>query len=485
MSQNTETVSDRLDHLTSILNQFMSDMDDPRTHASRLSVISSVHQSFCDGSVLATEDDEDFEVPYIPSEVFSKIEEFLTEIDRLNMKAEDYRAQLMRWEEKEVEIFLSMNQIKNLHRRLGEVIASKNEETVFRLNRNSLVNCDFCLTCCDLPERLTSLEVECQKLKSESHDFLSQIIQDHHSSSEPRENSSNSENISIPTETRELFLKSIELHKESIKLKHKELELDKQREDLGSLMIKAEVLIAEYQEKNEEILRVKRRETHKKHPSQDVTRTRTPVPLGTLSTSCFIMDLLNTRTEIHTKLMNMEKIIKEKYKKNKQTAKIENLENFLDDYRQKDATFQKNLENIRNVQQKERFLMAYLKESRDFLQQIIEELQKYERFLVDNWIKANGKPSGIDAAKKASSMFFQKLMEFKKKSEILDEKYLRIVKIRDIVKKENEKLQNNRKKILAERNNLQKQQMKIENYYKSLTSLNSTHGPSLIKYIAD
>src|SRR5574343_2001720 len=118
MSANDEDVSDKIDRLTAVLNQFMTDFDDPRMHASRISIVSSVHQSFCENSALITEEDE-FDDPYIPNELIEKFEECLVVIDRMNMKIEDFRTQALRQEEKMSELYLTMPQVILLYEKLA------------------------------------------------------------------------------------------------------------------------------------------------------------------------------------------------------------------------------------------------------------------------------------------------------------------------------------------------------------------------------
>lgn len=461
MSENDEDVSNKIDRLTAVLNQFMSDFDDPRMHASRLSMVSSVHQSFCENSALYTEDD-DIDAPYIPNEFIEKFEECLLVIDRLNMKIEDFRSEACRYEEKLTEIHLTMPQIKTLHERLAELIEKQDQTSVFKLNKFALVNGNLILPCLNSVRNSSSLELENMKFKSEVTDSAS------HSSKESLLN---------PIDYRESFQKMIDLEKISLRLKQKELELDKLHEEYGYKMARAEVLIAEYQNKLEELSKTKKRETHKKHPSQDITRTRTPVPLGPLSTSCFISDLITTRQEIQTKLMNMEKLIKEKYKKDRtkddKIENLDNLENIIEEYRHKDTLFVKNLKKINDYQQKEKFIMNYFNESRIYLQKKIDDLQKLQNFLVANWTKTNGEPAGVEAAKKAAAAYFQKTNELKKEREVVDDRYMRINRIKETVKKEYAKLQINRKKILAERINIQKQQQKLEHYLKSISKINT------------
>ena len=462
MSENDEDVSNKIDRLTSVLNQFMSDFDDPRMHASRLSIVSSVHQSFCENSALYTEDD-DIDAPYIPNEFIEKFEECLLVIDRLNMRIEDFRSEACRYEEKLTEIHLTMPQIKTLHEKLADLIEKQEQAAVFKLNKFALVNGNLILPSLNVG-KFGNVELEHMKLKSDATDLPS------HSSKE---------GLSAPIDCRENFQKMIELEKISLRLKEKELELDKLHEEYGYKMARAEVLIAEYQNKLEELAKTKKRETHRKHPSQDITRTRTPVPLGPLSTSCFISDLLTTRQEIQTKLMNMEKLIKEKYKRDRDRVKdekienLDNLESILEEYRHKDTLFVKNLKMINDYQQKEKFIMSYFNESRIYLQKKIEDLQKLQNFLLTNWTKSNGELAGIEAVKKASAIYFQKTNELKKEREIVDDKYMRISRIKETVKKEYAKLQINRKKILAERINIKKQQQKLEQYLKSVSKINT------------
>lgn len=460
MSDQGEEVGDRLDRLNFVLNQFMADFEGNQTHASRISVISSVHQSFCENSIINTEEGEDAEAVYIPPEVLEKFQECLTEIDRVNMELEDYRANHIQRSNKFTEIDLSISQIKELNQYLSGLIQSNSQHALFKLNQDSLVNLEFRLVCSNVQEKMNELELENLRLRTENFESFS-------------ESSSVSRPKSI--DSKDLFFKHLELQKKMLLLSQKEQELEKIQEEFGFKMAKAEVLLAEYQNKIEDLSRQKLRENNRKHPSQDYTRTRTPVPLGSnLSTSSFISDLITTRQEIQTKLMKMEKLIKQKYKKSKtQPLNAENYKSIIEEYRYRDTSFQQKLGQVTNFQQKEKFILNYLKESRDYLYSKIEYLQRYEGFLVDNWTKANGEPSGFDAAKKASAILFHKIYEFKKEREILDERLLRINRIKETVKKETVKLQEHRKKILVERQNLQKQQSKIETYLKGLAKLNN------------
>ena len=175
--------------------------------------------------------------------------------------------------------------------------------------------------------------------------------------------------------------------------------------------------------------------------------------------------------------MNMEKLIKEKYKKDRtkddKIENLDNLENIIEEYRHKDTLFVKNLKKINDYQQKEKFIMNYFNESRIYLQKKIDDLQKLQNFLVANWTKTNGEPAGVEAAKKAAAAYFQKTNELKKEREVVDDRYMRINRIKETVKKEYAKLQINRKKILAERINIQKQQQKLEHYLKSISKINT------------
>ncbi|OMJ86080.1 hypothetical protein SteCoe_12436 [Stentor coeruleus] len=441
----------------------MVDLDDARLHSSRLSMISSIQQSFCENYDEFDEDDEDICAEEVPQHFLDKFQELLTDIDRLNMQIEDFLAENIRRPDTNIDIYLNQDQIKSLHDKLGNLLTESNQNTIFKLNKESLSLGAIKIEYDDTVERIRQLEVENINLRSQ---ILSGTIK------KPRSTSSDL------SDSNKLLSMKIELEMKSLEIIRKEQELQQSQEEAIYKNTQAEMLIHEYNNKLEEFKHnnTYQNRTRRKNPSQDVTRTRSPISMIYPNSMSFMNELLNTRQEIETKLAIIEKVIKKKYKKNALQAPKENHRKASGNFEEFKAREQKFLEKLKKYQsfpRKEKFIMKYLMEQQKFFNEKYEELRRYEISLEEIWVESNGQANSIDAAKKASANYYNKMKELNQYKELIQEKYLRINKLKETIKKGNNKLQEHRRKVLNERQKLQKQICDLEKYLRVIASLHN------------
>lgn len=468
MSQDSEEVGDKLDRLNLALNQLMVDLDHAKLHSSRmqssrLSMISSLQQSFCENYEDFDEDDEDICAEELPEIFLDKFQDLLTEIDRLNMQIEDFLAEKYRRLDTNIEIYLNNEQIKSLHDNLGNLLTESNQNTVFKLNKESLSLGAIKIEYDDTVERIRQLEVENINLRTQ---MLTSTIK------KPRNSSSEF------SESNKLLSMKIELEIKSIEIARKEQELQQCQEETIYKNAQAEMLIQEYSNKLEEFKHNNAYQNHirRKNPSQDVTRTRSPISMIYPNSLSLMSELLNTRQEIETKLAIIENVIKTKYKKKNSQEPKNNLKKASGNFEEFKAKEQKFIEKLKKYQSfpmKEKFIMKYLKEQQEFLNEKYEDLRKYEILLQDTWIRSNGQSNAIDAVTKASASYYNKMKNLKQHRDLVEEKYLQLNKLKETIKKGNKKLQEHRRKVLTERQKLQKQLIDLEKYLRVIASLHN------------
>lgn len=461
MSQDGEEVGDKLDRLNFAINQLMVDLGDARLHNSRISMISSIHQSFCE-TYEDLADDDDICADEVPQYFLDKFQESLTEIDRLSMQVEDFWAEKINRAENNIDICLNQEQVKKLYSSLGEFLSEDKQNSVFKLSRNSICVGVIKIECDNSVEKIRQLEIENINLRS-------QIL----SNSVKRSKSS----LTEAPDSEKLIALQLEIDTKSLDIARKEQDLQKLQEEAIYKNTQVEMLIHEYSNKLEEAKQKNsNRHEHirRKNPSQDHTRTRTPISILYTNSASFMSGLLNTRQEIETKLALIENLIKSKYKKKglkKQTSNIRQGSGNFGEFKAKEQKFVEKLKKFQSFPRKEKFILEYLKEQQEFLNEKCEELRKYEITLQETWVGPDGQVNAIDAAKKASANYFYKKQELKRESEIIEEKFLRLTKLKETIKKGNCKLQEHRKKILNERQKLQKQQNDLEKYLQTIVSL--------------
>ncbi|OMJ73409.1 hypothetical protein SteCoe_27889 [Stentor coeruleus] len=462
MSQDGEEVGDKLDRLNFAINQLMVDLGDTRLHTSRISMISSIHQSFCETYEDLAGDDEDVYAEEVPEYFLDKFQESLTEIDRLSMQVEDFWAEKNNRAENNIDICLNQEQIKKLYNSLGEFLSEDKQNSIFKLSRNSISVGAIKIECDDSVERICQLEVENINLRSQ---ILSNSVKRNKSS------------ISEAPDCEKLISQQLEIDTKSLEIARKEQELQKLQEEAIYKNTQVEMLIHEYSNKLEEA-KIKNSNRHdhirRKNPSQDFTRTRTPISMLNTNSASFMNGLLNTRQEIESKLALIEKLVKSKYKKKgnkKQLPNIKQGSGNFGEFKFKEQKFAEKLKKYQSFPRKEKFILEYLKEQQEFLNEKYEELRKYEITLQETWVGPDGQVNAIDAAKKASANYFYKKQEMKREREIIEEKFLRLTKLKETIKKGNCKLQEHRKKILNERQKLQKQQNDLEKYLQAIVGL--------------
>jgi regulator of replication initiation timing len=194
----------------------MVDLDDARLHSSRLSMISSIQQSFCENYEDFDEDDEDICAEEVPEHILDKFQDLLTEIDRLNMQIEDFRAEKIRTPDTNIDIYLNNEQIKSLHGNLGNLLTESNQNTVFKLNKESLSLGTIKIEYDDTVERIRQLEVENINLRTQ---MLTSTIK------KPRNSSSELSDFNT------LMSMKIELEMKSLEIARKEQELQQCQEE--------------------------------------------------------------------------------------------------------------------------------------------------------------------------------------------------------------------------------------------------------------
>ncbi|OMJ80399.1 hypothetical protein SteCoe_19352 [Stentor coeruleus] len=441
----------------------MVDLDDAKLHTSRMSMFSSIQQSFCENYEEFDEDDDNICAEEVPEYFLDKFQDLLTEIDRLNMRIEDFCAEKCRRPETNIDIYLNKDQIKSLHDNLGNLLSETNQNTIFKLNNESLSIGAIKIEYDDTVERIRQLEIENINLRSQ---MLSSTIKKPRNS--PSEFSEYSKLVSM----------KIELEMKSLEITRKEQELQQSQEEFICKNSQAEMLIHEYNSKLEEL---KNNNTHqnrilRKNPSQDVTRTRSPISILYPNSISFMNELLNTRQEIEAKLAIIEKVIKKKYKKKTLQApkgKLRQASGNFEEFKAREQKFLEKLKKYQSFPSKEKFIMKYLMEQQEFLNEKYEELRKYEISLQDTWIGSNEQPNAIDAAKKASACYYNKINELKRSREIVEEKYLKLNKLKETIKKGNIKLQENRRKVINERQKLQKEISDLEKYFRVISNLHN------------
>jgi hypothetical protein len=451
-----EMISDKIDRLNSVIGQLMNELDDNLDNKLK-PPLASVQNSFYENSYVKSDCfDSGIDEFFIPQEFIDRFQEALTQTDRLGMILEDLQTKQKNDEEKLFEIFISTDQIIALNERILKVLETSNDKSLFRLTRSSLEFIDIKLVNSDVFSKLKETELENLKLKNEL---------------KLKNNSLKARTSEISE--KDLGTKLIQVEKKILELRYKEQELDRMKEECGYLLAKAEILINKYEAKSRKLdKKVHQRNDKKSCKSQDITRTRTSVSIAyPLSTNFLIPSFFQYKQQIEEKLSQFEIIIKEKYrKKNRNQSKIPAI---FEEFQKKDLIFWKRFQEKSDLEQREKFLNEFLKDSRDFLKKKVEELEHYQNFLMENWIKANGEPAGIDVIKRYSSNYFHKLLSFNDDRENIEDMYLRNKIIEENIKNLVKQLQEHRRKIMNERQFMQGQQKQIEKYLMIIAKLNS------------
>ena len=456
MSGEVEEVGEKIDRLNGVIYQLMSDLNNSHFHSTRFSMMSSIHsfnENADEYASLSSDHSQDDIV--IPQQYLDKFQESLTEIDRLNMKIEDIMAEKLRNSTPESHIYLNKDQITDLIEFLTNAVKNTEDFVMFRVDSTSLRSGELNLASQELYGKLKELEVENINLRSQ---FLSLQVQ-------KDKNMNLSQNhVDIQAE---LEIKQIEISK-------KEQELLCAQEEYEYKTIQSEFLINEYKNKLEEINQKsfvgKNLGMHKKSPSQDITRARTPVSVLYPISNSFACSLLSNRQEIEKKIAFIENLVLKKHLKKKipkNRREIEKYSDMMKEFGNRERTFQKKLETFGSFPAKEKFIISYLDKQTKYLQKKLDEVRQYEIFLQETWTTSNGSASGIEAVKLASSRNFMRSKDVLDREEVLNHNYLRLQKLKDSIKSENTKLQDHRKKILIERKKYSKQQADIEVFLKS------------------
>ena len=460
MSGEVEEVGEKIDRLNGVINQLMSDLNNSHFHSTRISMMSSIHsfnENIEDFESLGSDSSQEDIV--IPQQYLDKFQESLTEIDRLNMKIEDIMAEKLRNGTPESHIYLNKDQIKNLIEFLEKAVKSTEDFVMFKLDCVSLRSGVLNLASQELHAKLDELEVENINLRSQ---LLSLQVQ---KSKDMNTNMNMGQN---PIEMQaELEIKQLEISK-------KEQELLSAQEEYEYKSIQSEFLINEYKSKLEEISQQscsgKNQARHKKSPSQDITRARTPVSVLYPISNSFACSLLSNRQEIEKKIAYIENLVLKKHMKKKIQKKSENIEKYSDimkGFIDRESAFKKKLEVFGSFPAKEKVIIDYLDKQTQYLHKKLDELGHYEIFLQETWLNSNGTASGMEAVKVASNKNLLRSKDLLKREEILNQNCLRLQKLKESIKSENIKLQNHRKKILIERQKYSKQQADIEVFLKS------------------
>lgn len=442
-----ELVGEKIDRLNSVINNLITNIDENREFNLRGSWVSEVHQSFYDCSVVnETEGNEEL---YIPQSILDKFQESLTEIDRLGMVVEDLIGQKSR-NECFFNIFLNSEQTVQIYEQLDQALKTSEKSVNLKIQNGRIQGVENC----NLIEQLSAVQIENSRLK-EQLKILNKEFRD----------------LQMKTDKKKLASTHLELEKKSLALIGKEQELDKLKEDYGTMLVKAEILVHEYINRLEKKEISGHQKKNNKVLSQDFTRTRTPLSVSyPLSSSFLLSGFISYKQEIEKKIQEFEKIVKKKYKKKKkEPIKIPEI---FEEFRQREENFNQVLGRQASLQEREKIIMQYLGESREFVLQKVDELRKYQNFLMENWIKANGEPTGIDSVKEVLAGFLMRFKKGVKEREVLDSRIFRCSKIEDNVRKEVRKLQGHREKILEERKKLQIQLLDIEKYLRFIANLN-------------
>ena len=464
MSEEPEEVVDKIDRLNSVIYQLMNDLSTSRCHSSKISVMSSM-QSICENNEELEEIDSEnsLDIHDLQERYEDKLIELCTEIDRLGMIIEDLIAEKIQKQNSTIEILLTMGQLANLNEYLSNIIKSHNENAIFSLNKNSLVSGNLSLISQDFFQKLSELEIENINLQSKL------LV---HSVENSKKCEKNEINIKVSNELIDYELMQMEFSK-------KEQELYKIQEELRYKTTEAEIIINEYTNKLEEIKNneensKKKHIYHKRCPSQDITRMRTPISMLYPYSNLLASGAIVNQEEIESKIKYIEELIKKKLFRKKKTKEVKEVQtpDIVIAFKERETEFKIKLEQLGNFSKKEKFILSYLNEESSHLLEKINEIKNYEAFLQETWVGKNGESSGIDAIKNACSKNFERMHELSIERENFNHKRLRFQKIRETINAETNKLKENRKKILTERHKLSKQQQDITNFLKNFKSIN-------------
>lgn len=442
-----ELVGEKIDRLNSVISQLMTDIEE--NNNPRVSMISELHQSFFEYSVV--NEAEGVEEMYIPQSVLDKFQESLTEVDRLGMQVEDLLGQKMRNSECFFNIFLNNSQIFEIHEKLGQVLKSSEKSVILKIANGKIEGLGVILD-----------ENEVKPKENEGNCGLKREL---------GRLCEKFEELNRKSDKKALISKYLELEKKALGIIEKEQKLDKLIEDYGTMLVKAEILVHEYTNKvQSKVLSTNNKNKPNKVLSQDFTRTRTPASITyPLSGSFLLTGFLTYKQEIERKIKDFEKLLKKRYKKKKNPLKIPEI---FEEFKIREENFNQVLSKQLFLQEKEKAVMEYLKESREFVLEKVDELRRYQNFLMENWIKANGKPSGIDCVKQVLSGFLHRFKKNVEEREVLDNRIFRCSRIEESIRKEVRRLQENTEKILDERKKLQVQLQHIERYLRFIANIN-------------
>ena len=444
-----ELVGEKIDRLNSVISQLMTDIEE--NNNPRVSMISELQQSFFEYSVV--NEGEGVEEMNIPQSVLDKFQESLTEIDRLGMQVEDLLAGRMRRTECFFNILLNHSQISEIHEKLGEALKSSEKSVILKIVNGKIEGLGVIL-CESSDSKSKENEGDCG-LKKE----LGRL-------------SEKFEELTRKSDKKALISKYLELEKKGLGIIEKEQKLDKLIEDYSTMLSKAEILVHEYTNKVHSKVLTTNSKSKKptKVLSQDFTRTRTPASMTyPLSGSFLLAGFLSYKQEIETKIKEFEKLLIRKYRKKKDSAKVPKI---FEEFKNREENFDQVLTKNIFLQEREKAIFEYLKESREFILEKVDELRRYQNFLIENWIKANGNPSGIDCVKQVLSGYLNRFKKNAEEREVLDDRIFRCGRIEESIRREVRRLQENTRKISDERGKLQVQLQYIERYLRFIANIN-------------
>ena len=165
MTNENEGVEAKLDRLNSVIHHLIEDDE-----KSQLQSMRSIYVSM-------SEDLDDFplgeSINYmdIPQEYLDKIQEVLTDYDRLSMRYDDLYSEVIRKQSATTEAILNKDQLQKLYSIIGNALESQESTMFFRINKSFLEAGNETRVAEDIYNKYYSLESEIISLRSQILEF--------------------------------------------------------------------------------------------------------------------------------------------------------------------------------------------------------------------------------------------------------------------------------------------------------------------------
>ena len=423
--EEVDNVEGKLDHINEAIHKLIHELNVSKSDHSPFSFISPIN-SFTESFLDIHENFPEFsqQVQSDAQGLYDKFQEMLTENDRLNMKVEDLTVQVNKISDPVFEILFSRENLQSLSQDIEKFLKENTSQVLMKLKKDS-----FYLQSLEKHEKIVY--------------FTGEIKSSYFEKSEEVRKEKDEKILAI-----QLIKKKAEFETAILNYNKKQEKLMQIEEILMEKMESLEIAKADYMSKLAKI--EKRTESNTSTP----VKSKRTCSCSDQTNYSYVTESASFQNNISKMLNNLEKAVKQQYFK----------DSIIEENESKDVTLQYNNkkrifnESLGQFSNKESYILNYFRELSCFYDEKFKELYEYEKYLQESWVETCGSHKSVSTLHKASSKNFEMSQILKKEREKIEEKHMRISKIKLIIEEERKKLEFHRKKILFERQALFSQQ---------------------------